>query len=200
MARRVAPVARRAAPGGATGGTGGATGGTGGATGGTGGTGGTPCATIVINEVSVDGASGGDEFVELYNKGTCSAALSGYTLKYAAASATTGSNVWTAAVTDTLAAGGYFVIGGGSYTGAKNGSLVNGLAAAGGGVALYSGTNKLDGMAYGSALATHPYVEGTPTPTIPSNQSAARKPNGTDTNSNSADFKIGARSAGAANP
>ncbi|MBE7484962.1 MAG: lamin tail domain-containing protein [Polyangiaceae bacterium] len=186
--------------GGATGGTGGATGGTGGATGGTGGTGGATCASVVINEVSPDGTTGSDELVELHNKGTCAAALSGWTLKYSSASGSTPANVWVGGAADSIAAGAYFVLGGDMFTGTKNGTLTGGLAAAGGGVGLFEGTTKKDSMAYGGAATTHPFLEGaTPVANIPKSQSAARKPNGTDTNVNSADFAIGARTPGAAN-
>ncbi|MDL1951389.1 lamin tail domain-containing protein, partial [Acidobacteria bacterium ACD] len=182
------------------GGTGGATGGTGGATGGTGGTGGATCASVVINEVSPDGTTGSDELVELHNKGTCAAALSGWTLKYSSASGSTPANVWVGGAADSIAAGAYFVLGGDMFTGTKNGTLTGGLAAAGGGVGLFEGTTKKDSMAYGGAATTHPFLEGaTPVANIPKSQSAARKPNGTDTNVNSADFAIGARTPGAAN-
>ena len=200
---------------GATGGTGGtgATGGTGGtgATGGTGGTGGVdagpPCYRVVVNEISVDGAVGADEFVELYNAGTCSVSLIGWVLKYGAASGSNPLTCWTgslndAGVGDSIAAGGFFVIGGTAFTGGANGTVVcSGFAATGGGVAIFDSLGgRQDSMAYGSAVSTHPFVEGTVASTIPKNQSASRSPDGTDTDNNSVDFKITARTPGASNP
>ena len=73
--------------------------------------------------------------------------------------------------------------------------MTGGLAAAGGGVGVFDGPTLKDAVAYGSASSTHPFIEGT----IPANQSAARSPNGKDTNNNATDFKIAVRTAGAAN-
>jgi hypothetical protein len=187
---------------GGTGGTGGTTGGTGGTTGGTGGTGGTACHKVVINEITPDGAVASDEYVELFNGGTCAATLAGWTLKYSSAAGTTIQTNWTGAATDSIAAGAYFIIGGTGYTGTKNGTITNGFASTGGGVAIFDQTAaKQDSMAYGSAVTTHPFAEGgTVAATIPKSQSAGRSPNGTDTNVTATDFKIQARSPAAANP
>jgi hypothetical protein len=155
---------------------------------------------VVINEVSPDGASGSDEFVELHNSGTCVQSLSGWTLKYSSASGSTPATLWSAAASDSIPAGGYFVLGGSGFGGTKHGAMTGGLAAAGGGVGVFDGPTLKDAVAYGSASSTHPFIEGTtPTPTIPANQSAARSPNGKDTNNNATDFKIAVRTAGAAN-
>lgn len=146
-----------------------------------------------INEISPDGALGAsDEFVELYNAGTCSAALSGWTLKYSSASGSTPATRWTGATTDSIAPGAFFVIGGSAFAGTKQGTLTSGMAAGGGGVGLFDAVStQRDAVAYGTlSTPSHPFVEGTPTPTIPSDTSAARVPDGTDTDSNSADFVV----------
>jgi hypothetical protein len=154
----------------------------------------------VINEVSTDGASGSDEFVELYNKGTCAAALSGWTLKYSSSSGATTPTYWTGGASDSLPAGGYWVLGGASFTGTKNGTLSQGLAATAGGVGIFElGGVKSDSVAYGSVSAAHPFKEGTAAAAPPSNQSLERTPNGSDTDDNSVDFQTSARSPGAAN-
>jgi hypothetical protein len=155
----------------------------------------------VINEVSTDGTVAADEYVELYNAGTCVASLQGFSLKYSSASGSTPSTSWTANATDSIAVGGYFVLGGSGFTGTKNANLGGGLAVAGGGVGLYSGTVLVDSMSWGSAVVGHPFTETTPAAQIPTNKSAARFPDGTDTNDNSVDFKVpSTRSPGAANP
>ncbi|MCC6899508.1 MAG: lamin tail domain-containing protein [Polyangiaceae bacterium] len=190
--------------GGAGGSTAGGTGGTGGAggTGGsTGGTGGSTCANVVVNEVATEGPAGAtDEFVELYNGGTCAQSLSTWSLKYSSASGTSTQNLWSGAAADSIPAGGYFVIAGAAFAGAKNGSISSGgLAQAGGGVAVFDGTTKKDGVAWGTAAPTHPFLETTAIAAPSSSQSAARSPNGKDTNVNATDFKLGARSPGASN-
>lgn len=184
--------------GGGTTGGGGSTGG-GGAPGG-GGTGGTTCYDIVINEVSTEGVSASDDFVELYNKGTCAASLTSWTLKYSSSSGATTPTYWTGMATDSLPAGGYWVLGGAGFTGAKNGPMSQSLSATAGGVAIFAlGGVKLDSVAYGGVAATHPFKEGSAAAAPPANQSVERTPNGNDTNDNSKDFKVAPRSPGAAN-
>ncbi len=191
--------------GGATGGTGGATGGTGGATGGTGGgTGGAGCKTIVVNEVATTGPGGGfDEFVELYNYGSCTASLAGWKIVYASQSGSPQADKWIGAGGDTLAAGAYWVIGGNAFTGAKNATLLNPGSGLGNtsGIALFDpSAAKVDSVGYGGVSPSHPFVEtsafsqaGTAT------KSVGRSPNGKDTNNNSVDFMRVNRSPGAAN-
>lgn len=70
---------------------------------------------IVINEVGIAPTSGVGEFIELYNRDGCSVDLSCYTLVFSSTSATGGNPTgWTIKIPSgkTVAAGGYFLIGG----------------------------------------------------------------------------------------
>ena len=184
--------------GGGTGGTSGA-GGTAG-TAGTGGTAGSDAGTctghVVINEVSTDGTSGSDEFVELYNASSCAVDLAGWRLDYTSSSGSTTKTNWTGVSGDSLPVGGYFVVAGLGFGGTADyvwGSGF-GLAKGGAGVALYdpAGASPIDSMAWQSISGTHPDIEGTACANIPSGKSASRTPNGKDTDDNSADFVVGA--------
>ena len=93
----------------------------------------------------------------------------------------------------TLQPGSFYVFGGSAYAGGHpaDQSFTAGLAAAGGGVALRDGDGSVvDSVGWGTA--TNAFVEGTPTAapatTAAPGTSAARLPNGHDTNDNSADF------------
>jgi hypothetical protein len=72
-----------------------------------------------------------------------------------------------------------------------------GLAAAGGGLALRRGDELLDSVGYGTA--NNAFVEGSPAAAPPSGSSLARLPNGRDTNDNAADFRVGTPTPRAAN-
>ncbi len=150
---------------------------------------------VVINEVQTGGATASEEFIELYNPGTASVALSGWNLYYHAAGGGVGNGttVHAFAAGDSIGAGGYFWIATASPFGGKtpNATYSASLAAAGGQVGLKDGAGKLvDAVGYGTATAGGPYVEGTAAPAPPASQSIARTPNGTDNNDNSADFKV----------
>jgi hypothetical protein len=109
-----------------------------------------------------------------FNSGTCAQSLSGWTLKYSSASGVTIQSLWAGAVTDSIPAGGYFSIGGGAFTGTKNGTISSGgLAQAGGGVALFDGNTKKDGVAWGTAASSHPFLETTAIVAPTAAQSAA---------------------------
>ena len=182
--------------GGASAGSGGASG-AGGATGGSGGSGG--CTTaVVINEVSTDGASASDEYVEFFNSGTCPVDLSGWTIKYSSASGSSPGTIWTGSSGQKLPAGGYFVVAG-SYFFANSNlpaaqiDLFNGggLPLTGGAVGLFDPSmQRQDAMAWQAADSGNPLVEKTPTANIPSGMSASRIPDGTDTDDNSKDFTV----------
>lgn len=192
---------------GGTAGAGGVGGVDGGGAGGSGGVGGSdaggPCTgPVVINEVSTAGTSASDEFVELYNKGSCTVNLLNWTLHYSSQTGASTPTYWTGGASDSLPAGGYYVLAGVGFQGTSNGALSSkGMAQSAGGVGLYNNFNTLvDAMAWGPVAAGHPYVEGTACASIPSLESAARMPNGVDTNDNSKDFTVGVqRTPGAAN-
>jgi hypothetical protein len=160
---------------------------------------------IVINEVQSRGAAAGDEFIELFNAGTCAVNLSGWTLQYLAASATagaTGSVKWTGTAGQTLAPGQLALLRSGVIAAPAATVLDLGTVAAGlgladsGGVGLFNGTARIDSVAYqqmGGTMvsATHPHLEGMPATSPPSggNVSISRVPNGADTNANQTDFQ-----------
>lgn len=166
-------------------------------------------AHLVLNEFSPAGPLGADdEFVELYNTGTCTMSLEGWTLRYSSAGGSTPATRWTGTVGNLIAPGGYFLLASptlATYAATRNGTFMTGLAATGGALGLYapSATAPHDSVAYGSAASTHPLAEGAmPAPAPPSALmgSLARTPNGADSNVNASDFTARTmNSAGAAN-
>jgi Lamin Tail Domain/Collagen triple helix repeat (20 copies) len=164
-------------------------------TSGGGGGGGGGSATLVINEfvTGVTGAAS-DEFVEIANVGTAAVDVSGYKLAYRSASGTSDVSLATIPSGTTIPAGGYYLFGGSAYAGtpAADQSFSTAIAATGGGLGLRNADGTLvDSVGWGSAT-TNAFVEGTPTAapatTAAPGTSAARLPNGHDTNSNSTDF------------
>jgi hypothetical protein len=157
--------------------------------------------TVKINEVQTGGSTALDEFVELYN--TCPDKpldLTGYSLVYRAAAGTTDF------VRVSFTGGGfvqgkpYFVCANAGYAGPADAHYADGLADAGGGLALRGPEGDVvDSMGWGTA--TNAFVEGEPAPAPQAGQSIARVPDGHDTDDNSADFKIksAATTPGAAN-
>jgi len=149
---------------------------------------------VKVNEFSVGTAGSlGDEFVELVNAGSASADIGGYRLVYRAAAGTSDVTLVTIPTGTTLAAGAFYLLGGGSYAGAvgADGSFTAGLASAGGGIALRNPDGQLvDSVGYGTA--TNAFVEGSAAPapavTAPPGSSIARLPDGHDTDVNAADF------------
>jgi hypothetical protein len=153
-------------------------------------------ATLVVNEFST-GTTGAaaDEFVEIANVGSAALDISGFKVVYRAAAGTSDVTLATIPASTTLAAGAYYLLGGSAYAGAKtpNQSFSAALAATGGGIAIKDASGAiLDSVGYGSA--TNAFVEGTvaaaPPATDAPGSSAARTPNGRDTNDNASDFKV----------
>ncbi len=147
---------------------------------------------VKINEVQTGGSSALDEFVELYN--TCPddpLDLTGYSLVYRAAAGTTDF------VRVSFTGGGfpagkpYFVCANAGYAGPADAHYTDGLAEAGGGLALRDRHGDIvDSMGWGTA--TNTFVQGEPAPAPQAGQSVARVPDGHDTGDDSADFKVGA--------
>jgi len=162
--------------------------------GGTGGGGGEPI--VRINEL-MTGSTGAaaNEFVELVNAGSASADLSGFKLVYRSATGTTDVTLATIPDGTVLAPGGFYLLAGAGYAGSAtpDRSFSTGLAATGGGVGLRDASGTLvDSVGYGTA--TNTLVETAPAPAPPTVEapgaSIARVPDGTDTNDNSADFRL----------
>jgi hypothetical protein len=148
----------------------------------------------VINEF-MTGTTGaaGNEFVEVANIGTAAADVGGFKLVYRSAAGTSDVSLATIPAGTTIPAGGYYLFGGGSYAGspAADQSFSFGIASTGGGLGLRNADGALvDSVGYGTA--TNAFVEGSaaaaPATTDAPGTSAARLPNGHDTNNNSVDF------------
>ena len=164
----------------------------------------------VINEVVTGLALPGsatDEFVELYNPCSSAIVLSAWKIAYRSSGGTSESTL--AALTGTIPAGGYlFLASAGGYFSktpyTPDATFSSGLAGAGGGIGLRDDKGALvDSLAWGDAVAGHPFAETTKkaaaTTSAPPGQGLARTPNGKDTNDNSADFAAAAPTPKAAN-
>lgn len=175
---------------------------------------------LIVNELTADGVTANDEYVEIYNDSTCATSLDKWSVQYSSASGSPPVTGWIGAADDTVDAKGYFLVVGDGFTPppgahAKHWTNVafpqSGLLSKnGGGVGLVSPQSKVvDSVAYATISApAHPFVRpqtapdggvSTPAPNPPSGQSVSRVPNGVDTDVNSADFKVAARTPGAPN-
>jgi hypothetical protein len=150
--------------------------------------------TPKVNELQATGTKASDEFVEIFNPCAGDIDLTGWKLGYRSAGNNNGSaSTPIFSFTQTIKAGGYLVLGGAGWTGAKDGSLTGGLAGAGGAVGLVTPAGTVaDSVAYQVLTVANNYTEGMPAPNPPAMQSIERLPNGTDTNDNSKDFQLSA--------
>lgn len=155
---------------------------------------------LVINEVQTGTTqTGTEEFVELYNPCSTAIAVDNFKLVYRAASNTnarTGADSSTliAALTGSIAAGGYRVYGGSGFTGTATATFSSGIAASGA-VGLRDAAGTLvDSVGYGSVVAGNTFVETAAAPLPPTAASPGgsiqRMPNGTDSDDNSHDFAV----------
>ncbi len=144
---------------------------------------------VVVNEVQVAGASASDEFVELYNPCAAAVAMSGWRLAYRSTSGTSDLTLIDLSGF-TIPADGYLLFAGAGFTGTSDGSIggaTGALSGSAGGVAIRNEANAIvDSVGYGGA--TNAFVESSAVAVPGSGMSIARKPNGVDTNVNSADF------------
>jgi Lamin Tail Domain/Collagen triple helix repeat (20 copies) len=150
-----------------------------------------PACTIKVNELQT-GASGDatKEFVELYNPCSAPTDLSGWKLAYRPASNSGETTFLTMPGSTSIAAGGYLVMGTTSFS-SKDLLMGGGMASTGGAVAIKNAADvRVDSVSYGTLSATNPFTEGAPAAAPTADQSISRLPNGTDTNDNSADFKV----------
>ena len=147
-------------------------------------------ATVTINELQTEGAEAEDEFVELYNGGSCAVQMADYVLYYRSATGTTDSTLWTATSSQTLGPGVFFVLGGAKFTAvAADFTMAPGasLGAAGGTLALKKGPTTIDLVGWGTAA----YADGLAAPAPAASKSIGRHPDGADTDNNAADFTEG---------
>lgn len=164
---------------------------------------------VVISQVYGGGGNASaqfkNDFIELFNRGTSSVSLNGWSVQYASAAGTT----W--AVTNltnvTLAPGQYYLVQEAAGTGtapslpAPDATGTIPMSASAGKVALVSNTTALTGSGCPFGGATVDFVgfggancsETAPTPVLTNTAAAIRAVHGcTDTDSNSADFSTGA--------
>ena len=154
-----------------------------------------PSADVVVGEVVTGGATGSDEYVELYNAGDRPVELGGLELVYVTASGSTATrkHAWT---DRRMPAGGRLLLANvdGSYASIADHTYSGGFAAAGGSLVLrVIGGAPVDTLSWGTAASA--FVEGEPGPAPAAGQSLARKPGGgqgnkRDTNDNRADTLI----------
>lgn len=155
---------------------------------------------IKVNELQTAGANGAsDEFIELYNPCSAPVAMTNAVIVYRASTSNLDAFAFWTFKTETIAAGGHFLLANTSYAGTSDAKpfLQGGMAATGGAIALKLGAVVVDSVGWGTA--TNAYVETLAVGAPASGQSAARKPDGTDTHDNAVDFVRGASTPGAAN-
>ena len=155
-------------------------------------------ATLHVNELmTASTGAASNEFVEIANTGTTAADISGFKLAYRSAAGTSDVTLATVPTGTTLAAGGFYLLGGSGYAGtrAPDQSFSAAIAATGGGVALRdAGGAIVDSVGYGDAV--NAFVESHPASAPPTTgapgSSTVRLPDGHDTNDNAADFSVSA--------
>ncbi|HEU4535258.1 MAG TPA: lamin tail domain-containing protein, partial [Polyangiaceae bacterium] len=163
------------------------------------------CAKVIINEVQPEGPEGGDdEFIELFNAGSCAVSLDGFAIDYLPASTQGGYKYWQPKTAGrSLEPGKFFLIASTGYSGPvfdDQATISQGMAKTGGGIVLSDGGQRLDSIAWGSAIATHPHLEGAaPAAAAPEGQSIGRNATSFDSNNNASDFSSGTPSPGALN-
>jgi hypothetical protein len=143
-----------------------------------------------VNEVKTAGtASASDEFIELVNAGTSAVDISGWKVVSRSAAGTSDTTLATIPDGTSLAAGGFYLLGGSGYAGppAADQSFASGLAGTGGAVAVKDASGTVVDAA-GWGTATNALVEGTAAAAPAAGSSIGRHPDGHDTNNNAADF------------
>ena len=136
-----------------------------------------------------------NEFVELYNGGTAAVDVSGWKVVYRSAAGTSDTTLVTIPAGTSIAAGGFYLLGGSDYAGAATAdqSFSTGLAGTGGAVGVRDTAAALvDSVGWGTA--TNALVEGAaaaaPPATAAPGSSLVRLPDGHDTNANASDFTV----------
>jgi hypothetical protein len=158
-----------------------------------------PASAVRVNEVmtGMTGAAA-NEFVELVNAGSEPADVGGYRVVYRSAAGTSDTLLAAIPAGTTIASGGHYLLGGGSYSGpvAPDQSFGIGLAATAGGVGVRNADGTLlDSVGWGTTV-TNGFVEGRPAPVAPTTaspgSSIGRMPDGADSNDNQTDFAVSA--------
>ncbi|HLM37745.1 MAG TPA: lamin tail domain-containing protein [Gaiellaceae bacterium] len=154
--------------------------------------------TLGVNELMTGSiGAAANEFVEIVNTGTAAVDIGGFRLAYRSAAGTSDVTLATVPAGTSLAAGGFYLLGGSAYAGSRppDQSFSTALAATGGGVAIRDSAGGIvDSVGYGDAV--NAFVEGHPASAAPATtapgSSAIRLPDGYDTNDNAADFSVSA--------
>jgi endonuclease G len=166
-----------------------------------------PSTTVVISQVYGGGGNAGatykNDFIELFNRGTSTVSLAGWSVQYASSAGTT----WAATpLSGSIAPGQYYLVqeavgaGGTISLPAPNATGTIAMSATSGKVALVASTTALSGgcptavvdfVGFGTAATC--FEDGGPTATLTNTTAALRKDDGcTETDSNSGDFAVGA--------
>ena len=138
---------------------------------------------LVVSEVMTGGTSASDEFIEIYNPTAGPLPIEGLELVYVTATGTTVTRkaTWPAGSAP-LPAGGHFLIvnDAGVFSTIGDQRYANGLAAAGGSVALriIGATSAVDAVGWGTAAST--WLETRPAPAPTAGSSLERLPGGID--------------------
>ena len=153
---------------------------------------------LVVSEVMTGGASASDEFIELYNPTAAALPLDGLEVVYVTATGATVTRkaAWTAGA-PAIASGAHLLIANSSgiYAGVADAAYANGLAAAGGSVALriQGAATAVDAVGWGTATSS--WLETLPAVAPPAGSSLERLPGGSsgsgqDTDDNLVDFAV----------
>jgi hypothetical protein len=146
-------------------------------------------AGVVINEVYYDhpGRDDGWEFVEIHNPDTVPYPLSGWTIEAIDGATGNARTVWTAGPEARIEPGEFLCVAG-IERAPSPGLLLGGVLENGpDAVRLVSPSGTADLVGYGHCASCDLY-ETAPAPDVPAGSSLARKPDGSDTGRNAADF------------
>ncbi len=147
--------------------------------------------SLVISQFQTAGVSASDEFIELHNVSANPIDLNGYRVVYRSTSGTTDTAITNWSTSVVIPAGGFYLLANSGYDdiAPADRSFTSGLAAAGGGIAIFNGTTKIDSVGFGNA--TNAFVEGTVVAAPSANNSAQRNNSScADTDNNAADFSL----------
>ena len=155
-----------------------------------------PSSGLLVGEVVTGGASGSDEFAEVYNASASPLELGGLELVYVTSSGATVTRKATWSGGTLLPAGGHTLVANSAGVFASMADVLysGGFSAAGGSLVLRPiGGSPLDAVAWGDAVSA--FVEGTAAPAPAAGQSIERRPggldgNGIDSNDNGVDFVV----------
>ena len=155
---------------------------------------------VLLNEIYYDhpGSDEGFEFVELVNPDTAAVPLAGLTIEFHDGSSSGWIAIWRAAAGDTIAPGGLFVVGGEFVVPIPEAVDELGLQNGPDAVRIARDGVVVDLVGYGP-LGSPAYYESEPAPDVDAGESLARRPDGEDTENNSADLEPAGPSPGRRN-